>query len=84
VAVRKPKPGTGDDAAAASMEAVLSDGAVAELVGTRVMVTLTPAAIKLLDTAVLVDGMDRSAIVEGLVRAHLSGYHAGKTVAAEG
>jgi hypothetical protein len=56
--------------------------------GTRCMVTLGVRALHLLDTAVLVDGHDRSVIVEGLILEHLGGYYSGRkdraTVAPEG
>ena len=78
---KKLKAGLGDAAAAKSMEAALSDGAVAEVVGTRCMVTLPAGDIHLLDTACLVDGMDRSAVVSRLIREHLSKYFSGKHAA---
>jgi hypothetical protein len=56
------------------------DQAVAKMAaeGTRCMVTLGKAALHLLDTAVLVDGHDRSVIVEGLILEHLGGYYSGR------
>jgi hypothetical protein len=47
--------------------------------GTRCMVTLSARALHLLDTAVLVDGHDRSEVVEGLILEHLGGYYSGRS-----
>jgi hypothetical protein len=76
----KAAPGTGDEAIAASIDNGIepSNTGFTAPGGTRAMFTLTAAALKLLDTAVLVDGHDRSAIVEGLITTHLSGYFSGK------
>ena len=44
----------------------------------RRMFSLSPAAMKLLDTAVLVDELEQSAIVERLIMQHLAGYYSGR------
>jgi hypothetical protein len=46
--------------------------------GTRCMVTLSERALHLLDTAVLVDGHERSAVVEALILEHLADYYSGR------
>jgi hypothetical protein len=51
---------------------------VSSLGGARFMLTLSPAATKLLDTAKLVEGKERSAIIEDLITTDLAGYYAGK------
>ena len=76
----KSAPGAGDDAIAASIDGALNPRK-AEFPppeGTRCMVTLPAGDIHLLDTACLVDGMDRSAVVSRLIREHLSKYFSGK------
>lgn len=81
----KASPGTGDDSIAASVDAALKQGgnrATAPNAGRRCMFTLTAGAVKLLNTAVLVDDVEPSKIVEDLINTHLAGYHAGKTAAA--
>jgi hypothetical protein len=80
----KPMPGTGDASMAASAAAAIKDGepAATPVVGTRAMFTLSDRALHLLDTAVLVDGMDRGAVVECLICTHLAGYFSGKPVPA--
>jgi hypothetical protein len=66
------------------------DQAVAKMAtdGTRCMVTLPAAELRLLDTACLVDGLDRSDVVTRLIREGLGGYYSGRkdraTVAPEG
>jgi hypothetical protein len=69
-------------AEAESIESAAIAAAIADLPptrdGTRAMFTLTAGALKLIDTAVLVDGGDRSSVVEGLVNAHLSSYYSGR------
>jgi hypothetical protein len=78
---KKPEPGTGDDAIATSIGAALEGAAASSATtpdGTRCMFTLSAGAIRLLDTAVLVDGKDRSAVVEGLITEHLCGYYSGR------
>lgn len=50
--------------------------------GSRVTLTLSAGDLHLVDTAVLVDGCDRSAVVSRLIQAGLSGYFSGKAVAA--
>ena len=47
-------------------------------IGTRAMFTLPAADLRLLDTACLVDGLDRSAIVSRLIRENLADYYAGR------
>ena len=55
-----------------------SPAAVAAIqAGSRRMFTLSPAAAKLLDTAVLVDETDPSKIIDGLILEHLQGYYSG-------
>jgi hypothetical protein len=78
------KPGAGDASIAASVDAALKQGAssAAPPEGTRVTLTLSAGAIHLLDTAVLVDGMDRSGVAESLINTHLAGYYAGKPAVA--
>lgn len=75
--IKKPEPPVDApaDAAAEVIEipAVRHDGA-------RFMVTLSREATKLLDTACLVDGRDRSATIEDLIVRDLACYYAGKTV----
>jgi hypothetical protein len=80
----KVAPGTGDDAIGASIERALAPASSPATAadGTRCMVTLSAGALHLLDTAVLVDGIDRSAVVEALILANLSQYFSGKNGAA--
>lgn len=55
-----------------------SPAAVAAIrVGSRRMFNLSPAACKLLDTAVLVDEKEPSDIVDALILEHLQGYYSG-------
>ncbi len=75
---RKAKPvelDTSDDGAAPSPPPASSAAAPD---GTRAMFTLSAHALKLVDTAVLVDGMGRSAVVEALIVTHLAPYFSGK------
>jgi hypothetical protein len=51
--------------------------------GARFMLTLSAEATKLLDTACLVEGRKREAILEELITTDLAGYYAGKTEAGE-
>jgi hypothetical protein len=78
MAKKSSRPGAdgGDAAAAVSVAAGVAECVPAD--GRRCMITLSPRAIHLLDTAVLVDGIDRSAVVEALIVAHLSEYFSGK------